>query len=140
VIALLAPGQGAQVPAMLVPWLAVKGAEERIVTWSHTTGLDLLRLGTTADAEKIKDTAVTQPLIVAVSMLAAEELIRRVDLPANVPVAGHSVGELAAAAIAGVLTSDEAVALATVRGREMAAACTLEPQCSVATLMTSQRH
>ncbi|MGH3821700.1 MAG: ACP S-malonyltransferase [Pseudonocardiaceae bacterium] len=126
-IALLAPGQGAQAPAMLAPWLAVEGAEERIAAWSHSAGLDLLRLGTTADAEEIKDTAVTQPLIVALSVLAAEELTRRVDLPADAPVAGHSVGELAAAAIAGVLTADEAVALAAVRGREMAAACALEP-------------
>lgn len=126
-IALLAPGQGAQIPAMLAPWLAVQGAEERITAWSHRVGLDLLRLGTTADAEEIKDTAVTQPLIVALSVLAAEELIRRVDLPADAPVVGHSVGELAAAAIAGVLTADEAVDLAAVRGREMAAACALEP-------------
>lgn len=126
-IALLAPGQGVQSPAMLAPWLTVAGAEERIATWSRSAGLDLLRLGTTADAEEIKNTAVAQPLIVALSVLAAEELIRRVDLPAGAPVVGHSVGELTAAAIAGVLTADEAVALAAVRGREMAAACALEP-------------
>lgn len=126
-IALLAPGQGVQAPAMLAPWLAVPGVEERIAAWSHSAGLDLLRLGTTADAEEIKNTAVAQPLIVALSVLAAEELIRRVDLPADAPVVGHSVGELAAAAIAGVLTADEAVALAALRGREMAAACALEP-------------
>jgi [acyl-carrier-protein] S-malonyltransferase len=107
--------------------LAVEGAKERIAAWSQHAGLDLLRLGTKADAEEIKDTAVTQPLIVALSVLAAEELSRRVDLPTDAPVVGHSVGELAAAAIAGVLTADEAVALATVRGREMAAACALEP-------------
>jgi [acyl-carrier-protein] S-malonyltransferase len=126
-IALLAPGQGAQAPGMLLPWLALEGAEKRIAAWSRGTGLDLLRLGTTADAEEIQDTAVTQPLIVALSVLAAEELIRRVDLPTDAPVVGHSVGELAAATIAGVLTADEAVALAAIRGREMAAACALEP-------------
>ena len=126
VIALLAPGQGAQSPGMLAPWLALEGAAGRIGTWSDATGLDLRRLGTTADAEEIKDTAVTQPLVVALSLLAAEELIRRVDLPTDVPVAGHSVGELAAAAVAGVLTADEAVALAAVRGQEMAAACASE--------------
>jgi [acyl-carrier-protein] S-malonyltransferase len=126
-IALLAPGQGAQSTAMLAPWLAVEGAEERISTWSDNAGLDLLRLGTTADAEEIRDTAVTQPLIVALSVLVAEELARRVSLPPDAPVTGHSVGELAAAAAAGVLTADEAVALAVVRGREMAAACALEP-------------
>ncbi len=112
---------------MLQPWLALEGAPARIATWSAATGLDLQRLGTTADAEEIKDTAVTQPLVVALSLLAAEELARRMDLPANAPVAGHSVGELTAAAVAGVLTADEAVALAAARGREMAAACALAP-------------
>jgi [acyl-carrier-protein] S-malonyltransferase len=125
-IALLAPGQGAQSPGMLAPWLELAGAQDRVAAWSAATGLDLARLGTTADAEEIKDTAVTQPLVVALSLLAAEELARRIDLPADAPVAGHSVGELAAAAVAGVLTADEAVALAAVRGREMAAACARE--------------
>jgi [acyl-carrier-protein] S-malonyltransferase len=112
---------------MLTPWLALKGSTDRIAAWSEATGLDLRRLGTTADAEEIRDTAVTQPLVVALSLLAAEELVRRVDLPTETPVAGHSVGELTAAAVAGVVTADEAVALAAVRGREMAAACAMEP-------------
>ncbi|SHF40956.1 [acyl-carrier-protein] S-malonyltransferase [Streptoalloteichus hindustanus] len=127
VIALLAPGQGSQTPGMLAPWLELDGAAERLAAWSEATGLDLVRLGTTADAEEIKDTAVTQPLVVASALLAFEELTRRAELPADLPVAGHSVGELAAAAMAGVLTTDDAVALAAVRGREMAAACALEP-------------
>jgi [acyl-carrier-protein] S-malonyltransferase len=123
VIALLAPGQGSQTPGMLSPWLEDPAAEEILAAWSEATGLDLRRLGTTADAEEIKDTAVTQPLVVATALLAAA----RLTLPAAAPVAGHSVGELAAAAVAGVLTADAAVALARVRGREMAAACALEP-------------
>ncbi|TQM80407.1 [acyl-carrier-protein] S-malonyltransferase [Saccharothrix saharensis] len=127
VIALLAPGQGSQTPGMLTPWLEVEGAAERVAAWSEATGLDLARLGTTADADEIKDTAVTQPLVVALALLAYEELRRRVELPADTVVAGHSVGELAAAAIAGVLSTDDAVALAAVRGAEMAAACALTP-------------
>jgi [acyl-carrier-protein] S-malonyltransferase len=123
VIALLAPGQGAQTPGMLEPWLDDPAAEETLARWSDATGLDLRRLGTSADAEEIKDTAVTQPLVVAAALLAAE----RVEVPLAAPVAGHSVGELAAAAVAGVLEPDAAVALAAVRGREMAAACALEP-------------
>lgn len=112
---------------MLSPWLELDGVEQRLAAWSETTGLDLLRLGTTADAEEIKDTAVTQPLVVALSLIAAEQLANRVDTPPQAPVAGHSVGELAAAALAGVLSYDDAVSLAAVRGREMAAACALEP-------------
>jgi [acyl-carrier-protein] S-malonyltransferase len=123
VMALLSPGQGSQTPGMLGPWLDDPGAADALERWSAATGLDLRRLGTEAGAEEIKDTAVTQPLIVAASLLAA----RRVDLPEGAPVAGHSVGELAAAAIAGVLDEDAAVTLAAVRGREMAAACALTP-------------
>ncbi|MEJ2857590.1 MULTISPECIES: ACP S-malonyltransferase [unclassified Saccharothrix] len=127
VIALLAPGQGSQTPGMLAPWLELEGAGQRVAAWSEATGLDLARLGTTADAEEIKDTAITQPLVVALALLAFEELRRRVEVPAGTIIAGHSVGELAAAAVAGVLSSDDAVALAAVRGAEMAAACALEP-------------
>ena len=125
-LALLAPGQGSQSPGMLTPWLELDGARDTVGAWSELTGLDLVRLGTEADAEEIKDTAITQPLIVALTLLAYAELERRVSLPADVVVAGHSVGELAAAAMAGVLGADDAVALAAVRGREMAAACALE--------------
>lgn len=112
---------------MLLPWLELPGAADRIALWSKASGLDLARLGTTATAEEITDTSVTQPLVVAAALLAFEEADSRGILPADVIVAGHSVGELAAAAVAGVITSDEAVALAAVRGAEMAKACALEP-------------
>ncbi|MEV0357910.1 ACP S-malonyltransferase [Nocardia sp. NPDC050697] len=125
-IALLAPGQGSQTPGMLVPWLEVPGAADRLALWSKASGLDLVRLGTTATAEEITDTAVTQPLVVAAALLAFAE-IDPDSLPADTIVAGHSVGELAAAAVAGVITPDEAVTLAAIRGGEMAKACALEP-------------
>ncbi|MGH3858342.1 ACP S-malonyltransferase [Actinokineospora sp.] len=127
VIALLAPGQGSQTPGMLSPWLELPGAVDRLAAWSDIAGLDLTRLGTTAEADEIKDTAITQPLIVAATLLAFEELRSRVEIPADAVIAGHSIGEFAAAAMAGVLTAEDAIALAAVRGREMAAACELEP-------------
>lgn len=113
---------------MLSPWLELPGAADRLATWSQISGLDLARLGTTATAEEITDTAVTQPLVVAATLLAYEELTKRgVPETAETLVAGHSVGEIAAYAIAGVISADDAVKLAATRGAEMAKACAVEP-------------
>ncbi|WP_198951905.1 ACP S-malonyltransferase [Mycobacterium sp. AT1] len=127
-LALLAPGQGSQTPGMLSPWLELPGADERIASWSESINLDLARLGTTATAEEITDTSVTQPLVVAATLLAHLEMTKRGLLAgADTVVAGHSVGEIAAYAIAGVLSADDAVSLAATRGSEMAKACAVEP-------------
>jgi [acyl-carrier-protein] S-malonyltransferase len=127
-LALLAPGQGSQTPGMLASWLELPGAADRLATWSDISGLDLARLGTTATAEEITDTAVTQPLVVAATLLAHEELTKRGLLSGvDTVVAGHSVGEIAAYAIAGLISADDAVALAATRGAEMAKACAVEP-------------
>ena len=112
---------------MLAPWLALPGAAERVAGLSAATGLDLERLGTTASAEEITDTAVTQPLVVALALLAHHALLGANQVPDDALAAGHSVGELAAAAIAGVLSADDAVALAAVRGAAMRQACAAEP-------------
>jgi [acyl-carrier-protein] S-malonyltransferase len=117
---------------MLAGWLELPGAAERLATWSQVSGLDLARLGTTATAEEITDTAVTQPLVVAATLLAHEELTKRgllgsAEIRQEMIVAGHSVGEIAAYAIAGVISADDAVKLAATRGSEMAKACALEP-------------
>lgn len=117
---------------MFAPWLEIDGTRDKLARWSDRTGLDLARLGTEADAEAIQDTAVAQPLIVALSLLAFRELK---GLPAHTPVAGHSVGELAAAAVAGVLSDEDAVALAAVRGAEMAKACAAEPTSMAAVML-----
>jgi [acyl-carrier-protein] S-malonyltransferase len=113
---------------MLSPWLELPGAADRLAAWSTASGLDLARLGTTASTEEITDTAIAQPLIVAATLLAHEELTKR-GLPTgkDTVVAGHSVGEIAAYAIAGVISADDAVALAATRGAEMAKACADEP-------------
>src|SRR5436190_23070230 len=100
---------------MLVPWLGLPGAEEQLAGFSEICGLDLRRLGTTAGADEIKDTAVTQPLIVALGLLAAAHLELTGDA---IVVAGHSVGELTAAAVAGALTPADAIAFAARRGAE----------------------
>ncbi|GLH99074.1 acyltransferase domain-containing protein [Phytohabitans aurantiacus] len=122
-LAVLSPGQGAQKPGFLTPWLELPGAEARLRWWSALAGVDLVHLGTQADADEIKDTARTQPLLVAAALLAAEHL-PMYDVSV---VAGHSVGELGAASLGGVLTPEAAVTLAGVRGREMAAACAVTP-------------
>ncbi len=113
---------------MLAPWLELPGASDQLASWSDASGLDLIRLGTTASAEEITDTSVTQPLVVAATLLAHQELTRRgLLVSGDIVAAGHSVGEIAAYAIGGVLSADDAVALAATRGSEMAKACALEP-------------
>lgn len=129
-IAIVAPGQGSQTPGMFSPWLELPGARETVATMSELSRLDLERLGTTADADEIKDTAVTQPLVVSLALLAWDAIARSGELV----VAGHSVGEIAAASMAGVIAKDEAVKLAAVRGRAMADACALE-QTSMAAVL-----
>jgi [acyl-carrier-protein] S-malonyltransferase len=123
VLAVLSPGQGSQKPGFLTPWLDLTGTEARLRWWSALAGVDLVHLGTAADADEIKDTARTQPLLVAAALLAAEHL----PLDGVGLTAGHSVGELGAAAVAGVLSAEAALTLTGIRGREMAAACALEP-------------
>ncbi len=138
-LALVAPGQGAQKPGFLAPWLTSPTVEARLRWWSVLAGVDLRHLGTEADAEEIRDTARTQPLLVAAGLLAAEALLGRPvaagEAPSDVAVvAGHSVGELTAAAVAGAVSPETAVALAGERGRQMAAACRREPTSMAAVL------
>ena len=114
-LVLVAPGQGAQTPGFLTPWLDLPGAADRIAAWSDAIGLDLAHYGTKADAEEIRDTAVAQPLLVAAGLLSAAAL----DASPAV-VAGHSVGEITAAALAGVIGDEAALRFVRTRGLAMA--------------------
>ncbi|WP_166022762.1 ACP S-malonyltransferase [Streptomyces chilikensis] len=117
-LVLVAPGQGAQTPGFLTPWLELPGAADRLAAWSDAIGLDLVHYGTEADADAIRDTSVAQPLLVAAGLLSASALG---DVVPGA-VAGHSVGEITAAVLAGVLEDSEALSLVRTRGLAMAEA------------------
>ncbi|MFG6502198.1 ACP S-malonyltransferase [Microbacterium sp. P05] len=118
------PGQGSQTPGFLAPWLELDGVRERLAAYSDDAQVDLIAAGTEWDADRIRDTRVAQPLIVAASLISWSALL---ELAATRPagVAGHSVGEVAALVAAGVLTPTEGMRLVGVRGRAMADAAAL---------------
>ena len=122
-LAIIAPGQGSQTPGMFNSWVTNPVFHELLAKWSMRIDVDLIRLGTTADADEIKDTANAQPLIVAASLLGAHALgIKNFSF-----TSGHSVGELAAAAISGAISDEDALRLVRARGLEMAKAAALSP-------------
>jgi [acyl-carrier-protein] S-malonyltransferase len=123
VLAIIAPGQGSQTPGMLNSWIQDPSLKELLASWSDAIGLDLLHLGTDADAEEIKDTANAQPLIVAASLLGAHAL----GIKNFAVTSGHSVGELAAAALSGAISESDALKIVRTRGLEMAKAAATSP-------------
>jgi [acyl-carrier-protein] S-malonyltransferase len=127
VLAIVCPGQGSQTPGFLAPWLELPQVAEQLQALSDVAGLDLAAHGTTSDAETIKDTAVAQPLIVAAGLIAARALLGENSAGAPVVLAGHSVGEITAAALAGVLTEEEAMRFVRERANAMAAAAASTP-------------
>lgn len=126
-IVIACPGQGSQTPGFLAPWLAESRFREQLEGISDAVGMDLVAHGTTSDADTIRDTAVAQPLIVAAGLLTLSALLGDGRRDRVGGIAGHSVGELTAAAGAGILSETDAVAFVRERGAAMAAAAALEP-------------
>ena len=116
-VVIVAPGQGSQTPGFLEPWIAEPTYAEHLNALSAASGVDLVTHGTVSDADTIRDTAVAQPLLVSAALVTYELLGVTPHL-----TAGHSVGELAAAAIAGIISPESALVLARERGRAMAEA------------------
>lgn len=117
------PGQGSQAPGFLNPWLDLDGVRERLEAASESAGVDLVAAGTEWDADRIRDTRVAQPLIVAASIVSYEALVARAGRPAG--VAGHSVGEIGALVAAEVISFDDGMRLVGDRGRAMADAAAI---------------
>jgi [acyl-carrier-protein] S-malonyltransferase len=124
VLAIIAPGQGSQTPGMLTSWIQDTDAKDLLKQWSDAIDLDLIHLGTSADETEIKETENAQPLIVAAGLLSARALGAAGNYGC---VAGHSVGEITAAAIAGVFSPLDAMKLVRRRGIEMAKAASITP-------------
>src|SRR5262245_19135138 len=152
-LVIAAPGQGAQSPGFLSPWLELPGVAERLDAWSDVVCCDLIRCGTTGTADEIRDTAVAQPLLVAAALAAAQAMGFETDGPgqdraakagavdwpgvaggAHITVAGHSVGELVAGVVAGVVAARDALSLVGVRGQAMAQAAAATPTSMTAIL------
>jgi [acyl-carrier-protein] S-malonyltransferase len=124
VLAIIAPGQGSQTPGILTSWIQDSDAKDLLKQWSDAIDLDLMHLGTNADETEIKETENAQPLIVAAGLLSARALGAAGKYAC---VAGHSVGEITAAAIAGVFSPLDAMKLVRRRGIEMAKAASITP-------------
>lgn len=124
-VTFLFPGQGAEAPQMGgVGLLRSRRVREWLARASGIVGIDI-RQAIEQGLPTLQRTEVAQPALTAVGLALHEGLLARGLRPAC--VAGHSVGEVAAFAAAGVCTPEAAVELAAERGRLMAAAANANP-------------
>lgn len=134
-LVIVAPGQGAQKPGFLTPWLEEPTFASRLEWLSTVAGLDLTHYGTEADAETIRDTAVAQPLLVGTGLVTAAALSAGADVFERVgATAGHSVGEITAAAGVGAMSAEQAMVFVRERGNAMASASAQRPTSMTAIL------
>ncbi|KQX07053.1 MULTISPECIES: ACP S-malonyltransferase [unclassified Leifsonia] len=126
-IVVVCPGQGSQTPGFLAPWLEVPENAALIAEYSEAAGLDLAVHGTSSDADTIRDTAVAQPLIVAAGLVAFNSLVATAGRERIGGIAGHSVGEITAAAAAGILSTADAMQFVSERAVAMAQAAAATP-------------
>jgi [acyl-carrier-protein] S-malonyltransferase len=136
VIVVVCPGQGAQTPGFLLPWLDVPAFRTSIESMQAASGIDLIAHGTVSDADTIRDTAVAQPLIVSAGVATLAALFGLEGQISNkiAGVAGHSVGEITAAVASGVFSAEQAIKFVKERGDAMALAAGLEPTSMAAVL------
>jgi [acyl-carrier-protein] S-malonyltransferase len=125
-IAITCPGQGSQTPGFLSDWLELEVFRSEIEKYSDILNMDLIHFGTKSDAEQIKDTRIAQPLIVAASMASYTALVLELGESSMFSgVAGHSVGEITAAHISGILDAEASLKFVKARGEQMARAAAL---------------
>ncbi|TFD13938.1 ACP S-malonyltransferase [Cryobacterium sp. TMT4-10] len=137
-IVVVCPGQGSQTPGFLEPWLADPAFAAGLAEISDVCGIDLVRHGTVSDADTIRDTRIAQPLIVAAGLLTLDAILVDGRRDRISGIAGHSVGEITAAAGAGILTAADAVRFVRERGNAMAEAAALEPSGMSAVIGTDE--
>lgn len=128
-LAVVAPGQGSQTPGFLTPWLELPHFEDRLRWLGTVADLDLVKHGTQSDEATIKSTDIAQPLIVAASLVSLLSLFPKPgEVFHKVGIgAGHSVGEITAAAASHVITAEQAMVFVRERGKAMALAAAVTP-------------